>query len=80
MAVDTDLQVARRTNLVVVLVGSVHRGVVDAVQYARSMAPERLIAVSVVTDDDEQERARRDVGRDGDADPAAHDRARPTAS
>ena len=30
---------------------------IDAVQYARSLAPERLIAVSVVTDDDEQEAA-----------------------
>jgi hypothetical protein len=40
---------------VVVLVGSVHRGVIDAVQYARSLAPERLIAVSVVTDHEEQE-------------------------
>ena len=55
VAVDATYKVARRTNLVVVLVGSVHRGVVDAVQYARSMAPERLIAVSVVTDNDEQE-------------------------
>ena len=37
------------------LVGSVHRGVIDALQYARSLAPERLIAVSVVVDDEEQE-------------------------
>ena len=28
----------------------------DAIQYARSLAPERLIALSVVTDHDEQER------------------------
>ena len=33
----------------------VHRGVLEAVQYARSLAPERLIAVSVVTDAEEQE-------------------------
>ncbi len=46
----------RRTHLVVVLVGTVHRGVIEAVRYAKSLAPERLIAVSVVTDSDEQER------------------------
>ena len=46
----------RRTHLVVVLVGSVHRGVIEAVRYAKSLAPERLIAVSVVTDSEEQER------------------------
>jgi len=41
---------------VVVLVGTVHRGVIEAVRYAKSLAPERLIAVSVVTDSDEQDR------------------------
>ncbi len=46
----------RRTHLVVVLVGSVNRGVLEAVQYAKSLAPERLIAVSVVTDNEEQDR------------------------
>jgi amino acid transporter len=46
----------RRTHLVVVLVGTVHRGVIEAVRYAKSLAPERLIAVSVVTDSEEQER------------------------
>ena len=46
----------RRTHLVIVLVGTVHRGVIEAVRYAKSLAPERLIAVSVVTDHDEQER------------------------
>ena len=35
---------------------SVNKGVLDAVQYAKSLAPERLIAVSVVTDAEEQER------------------------
>jgi amino acid transporter len=46
----------RRTHLVVVLVGSVHKGVIEAVRYAKSLAPERLIAVSVVTNAEEQER------------------------
>jgi amino acid transporter len=49
----------RRTHLVVVLVGTVHRGVIEAVRYAKSLAPERLIAVSVVTDNEEQERLSR---------------------
>ena len=46
----------RRTHLVVILVGTVHRGVIEAVRYAKSLAPERLIAVSVVTDNEEEER------------------------
>ena len=62
----------RKTHLVVVLVGSVHRGVLEAVQYAQSLAPERLIAVSVVTDAEEQERLSPSVGRARHADPAAH--------
>jgi amino acid transporter len=45
----------RHTHTVVVLVGSVHRGVLDAIQYARELAPDRLIAVSVVTGPEEQE-------------------------
>ncbi len=66
VAVDADLHGGRGArNLVVVLVGSVHRGVIDAVQYARSMAPERLIAVSVVTDHDEQEELARQWDADG---------------
>ena len=53
--VDEGYTPLRRTHLVIVLVGTVHRGVIEAVRYARSLAPERLIAVSVVTDADEQE-------------------------
>jgi len=45
----------RHTHTVVVLVGTVHRGVLDAVQYARELAPDRLIALSVVTGPEEQE-------------------------
>ena len=56
VTVDEDFRPRRRTHLVVVLVGSVNRGVLEAVQYARSLAPERLIAVSVVTDQEQQER------------------------
>jgi amino acid transporter len=53
--VDPDYWPPRRTHLVVVLVGSVNRGVIDAVQYARSLAPERLIALTVVTDQDDHD-------------------------
>jgi amino acid transporter len=56
VTVEPGFKVPRRTHLVVVLVGSVHRGVLEAVQYARSLAPERLLAVSVVTDHEEQDR------------------------
>jgi amino acid transporter len=56
VAVDAGFRAPRRTHTVVVLVGTVNRGVLQAVQYARELAPERLIAVSVVTDPGEQER------------------------
>jgi amino acid transporter len=55
VTVDTEFMPSRKTHLVVVLVGSVNRGVIQAVQYARSLAPERLIAVSVVATPEEQE-------------------------
>ena len=55
VTVEPGFKVPRRTHLVVVLVGSVHRGVLEAVQYARSLAPERLLAVSVVTDHEAQD-------------------------
>jgi amino acid transporter len=45
----------RHTHVAVVLVGSVNKGVLDALGYARSLAPDRLIAVSVVGDPAEQE-------------------------
>jgi amino acid transporter len=45
----------RHTHTVVVLVGSVHRGVLSALAYAKSLAPDRLVAVSVVSSDDDAE-------------------------
>ena len=35
------------------LVGSVNKGTLQGITYARSLAPDRLIAVSVVSDDEE---------------------------
>jgi amino acid transporter len=46
----------RMNHTVVVLVGSVHRGVLEALAYARSLAPNHLVAISVVSDEEEQER------------------------
>ena len=43
----------RHTHTIVVLVGRVHRGVLAAITYAKSLAPDRLIAVSVVTSAEE---------------------------
>ena len=49
----------RMNHTVVVLVGGVHRGVLEALAYARSLAPNHLVAVTVVSDEDEQERIER---------------------
>jgi amino acid transporter len=51
-----DYKVRRRTHTVVVLVGRVHKGVLEALGYARSLNPDRLLAVSVVSNAEEQER------------------------
>jgi len=53
-AVAVDYKAKRKTHYVVVLVGSVNRGVLEAIAYAKSLAPERLIALSVVGDEEEQ--------------------------
>jgi amino acid transporter len=45
----------RHRHTVIVLVGQVHRGVLDAITYARSLAPDRLMALSVVHDDEQAE-------------------------
>jgi hypothetical protein len=43
----------RRTHTVVVLVGRVHQGVLAALTYATSLAPDRIVALSIVHDGDE---------------------------
>ncbi len=45
----------RHTHSVVVLIGTVNKGALNAIEYARSLSPDRLIAVSVVGDPAEQE-------------------------
>ena len=46
----------RHTHTVVVLVGRVHRATMAALTYARSLAPDRLIALSVVMEGEEGDR------------------------
>jgi hypothetical protein len=54
VTVEPGYKVQRHQHLVVVLVGSINKGVLHALQYAASLAPDRLIAVSVVSDPDEE--------------------------
>ncbi len=56
---DDDFKPRRMNHTVVVLVGTVHRGVLEALAYASSLHPTRLLAVTVVSDEDEQERIER---------------------
>ncbi len=56
LSASPDYKPRRMNHTVVVLVGSVHRGVLEALAYAKSLSPNRLLAVTVVSDDEEQER------------------------
>lgn len=49
-------QPPRMNHTVVVLVGSVHKGVLSALAYARSLAPNHLVAVSIIAEDGDQEK------------------------
>src|SRR6185437_15109296 len=51
-----DFKPRRMNHTVVVLVGTVHRGVLEALAYASSLHPTRLLAVTVVSDEEEQEK------------------------
>ncbi len=56
LATGPDYKPRRMNHTVVVLVGSLHRGALEALAYAKSLAPNRLVAVTVVSDDEERER------------------------
>jgi amino acid transporter len=56
LAVPEDWRPPRLNHTVVVLVGGVHRGVLEALAYARSLAPNHLVAVTVVSDEEEHAR------------------------
>jgi amino acid transporter len=49
----------RMNHTVVVLVSGVHRGVLEALAYAKSLNPNHLVAVSVVSDEEQQEELER---------------------
>ncbi len=55
LAAPAGYKARRRTHTVVVLVGRVHKGVLESLAYARSLNPDRLVAVSVVSNAEEQE-------------------------
>ena len=46
----------RETHTMVVLVGGINKGVLHGLQYAKSLNPDRLVAVTVATDDDDRQR------------------------
>jgi amino acid transporter len=54
LEVPPDWRPPRMNHTVVVLVGGVHLGVLEALAYARSLAPNHLVPVTVVSDEDEQ--------------------------
>ena len=56
LVVEPDEKVRRKTNTVIVLVARVTRGSLIALAYARSLHPDRLVALSVVSNPEEQER------------------------
>jgi hypothetical protein len=56
LRVGPDFRPRRMNHTVVVLVSNVHRGVLEALAYARSLNPNHLVAVHVSSDEDDQER------------------------
>jgi amino acid transporter len=59
----------RLNHTVVVLVGGVHLGVLEALAYAKSLNPDHLVAVTVVSDEEEQERIEKAWARHDLSDP-----------
>ncbi|HEU5152418.1 MAG TPA: APC family permease [Iamia sp.] len=55
LAVPEGYRARRRTHTVVVLVGRVTKGSLEAIAYARSLNPDRLLAVTVVADAEQQD-------------------------
>jgi amino acid transporter len=59
LSVEPGVRVKPLDNTVVVLVGRVHMGVLQALQYAKSLNPAHLLAMSVVSDEEEDEAIRK---------------------
>ena len=55
LRVTPDHRARKMNHTVVVLVSGVHRGVLEALAYAKSLSPNQLVAVSVVSDEEDQE-------------------------
>ncbi len=49
-----DYRPRRMNHTVIVLVGNLHRGALEALAYAKSLAPNHLVAVTIVSDEHEQ--------------------------
>jgi hypothetical protein len=56
LRVGDDYKPRRMNHTVVVLVGNLHRGALEALAYAKSLAPNHLVAMTIVSDDEEQDR------------------------
>jgi len=56
LRVPDDYRPPRLNHTVIVLVGGLHRGVLEALAYAKSLAPTHLFAVTVVSDEEGQHR------------------------
>jgi hypothetical protein len=56
VAVEPGYWPRRETHTMVVLVGGINKGVLHGIQYARSLNPDRIMAVTVATDDEDRRR------------------------
>lgn len=54
VAVSPGYVARRETHTMVVLVGGINKGVLHGIQYARSLNPDRIVAVTVASDDEER--------------------------
>ncbi len=59
LEIPADYKPPKMNHTIVVLVGSIHLGVLPAIAYARSLHPNRLFAVSVATDEEDHQRIER---------------------
>jgi amino acid transporter len=69
LTVDPGWRPPRQRHTVVLYVEEVHQGVLHALSYGRSLAPDNLVAVAVLSDPGELDRLERDWARHGDGVP-----------
>jgi hypothetical protein len=58
MAIEPGYRAPRESHTMVVLVGAVNKGVLHALQYARSLNPDRIVAVTVISGPEDEARIR----------------------